>query len=137
MRGCTEVATLLNSQMDAETGYDVYNATVIKGVSWHNTVAATVSTSGLLAANQYIVRIPADADFGGKSYVDPIAYKTADPSACFTLQRGDLLVKGIIGETNNIKLSSIQERCAEGFTVLSVTDNRSAPNAQHWKVVGK
>lgn len=136
MRRCTEVITLINRQIDAETGYDVYSATVIKGVSWHNTVASTVTTSGLVAANQYIVRIPSNADFGGKTYVDPIAYKTADASRYFTLQSGDLLVHGTVDETD-IKPASIQENYADVFVALSVTNDNRAPNAPHWKVVGK
>ena len=51
MRGCTEVITLLNAQVDPDTGYDVYTPTKITGVSWYSTAAATVTTSGLLAAD--------------------------------------------------------------------------------------
>ena len=168
MRGRTEVITLLNAQVDPDTGYDVYTPTKITGVSWYSTAAATVTTSGLLAADQYTVRIPVDADFSGKGYVNPIAYKTADPAKSFTIQRGDVIVRGTIDTPSRITAAdlsrligsdgsyiaftppdptattvdaitpaSVQQTCPDVFTVLSITDNRKAPHAQHWKVIGK
>lgn len=168
MRGCTEIITLLNAQVDPDTGYDVYIPTKISGASWYSTAAATVTTSGLIAADQFTVRIPVDADFSGKSYVNPIAYKNADPAKSFTIQRGDIIVRGTIDTPSRITAAdltrligsdgsyiaftppdpdvavvddltpaSVQQKCPDVFTVLSITDNRKAPHAKHWRVIGK
>lgn len=122
--------------MDAATGYDVYVGTVITGVSWYSTVKTTVDSSGgLKAADMFTVRIPLDADFGGKSYVPPREYPAADPAAAFTLRSGDIIIKGAV-TLNNPRPADILASSTEAFTIMGVTDNRRAPNAQHWKVTG-
>lgn len=121
MRGCTEVITLLNAQVDPDTGYDVYTPTKITGVSWYSTAAATVTTSGLLAADQYTVRIPVDADFSGKGYVNPIAYKTADPAKSFTIQRGDVIVRGTIDTPSRITAADLSRLIGSDGSYIAFT----------------
>lgn len=136
MRHCKETITVFNTQLDPVNDYDVYNGTVIRGVSFFCEVASNVDGSGLKAADKYSIRIPTDADFGDKSYVDPIAYQTSDPAHTFTLKNGDIIVKGEV-TVKNPKPADLQAQYAEMVTILGVTDNRLAPHAPHWKVVGK
>lgn len=134
MKLCNETITVINAKFDPETRMDKYYPTVITGASWFCEIASNVTDDGLKAANVFTVRIPTDAYFGGKTYADPVAYAEAgDVSAIFTLRNGDIVVKGVSkGDTP----ADIQKANAEMFKVLGVTDNRRAPNAKHWKLVG-
>lgn len=136
MRMCNDVITVFNAMLDGGSGMDVYYPTVISGVSWYCETASTVDSSGLHAANKFTIRIPEDADFSGKSYTEPIAYATGDPTVVFTLKNGDIIVKGAIDQ-GFLTPSDLQSMCGEIVTILSVTDNRRAPHAPHWKVIGK
>lgn len=134
MRLTNETITVYNAKLDTEYDKDVYNVSVIKGVSWYCEIVSAVD-DGLKAANRFVVRIPTDADFGEKSFVSPQEYAaTADVSRLFTLASGDIIVKGEVSETG-LKPKDLH-RQYEAFTILGVTDNRRAPKAPHWKVVG-
>lgn len=135
MKLCKETITVVNAQVDPETGYDRYYATVISGASWYCEIAAAVDASGLKATDKFTIRIPEDADFGGKTYVDPIPYATASPSDTFTLRSGDTIVRGV-ADGEDLSPAALRRSYAEVATVLGVTDNRRAPCAPHWKVVG-
>lgn len=135
MRLCNETVTVFNKKLDQEKGWDVYNATVIHKVSWYSHIVSTVDSTGLHAANEFIVRIPMDAEFGGKSYVDPITYENeAITAGVFTLASGDIIVKGAVDES--LTPAQLKEQNYQFCTILGVTDNRRAPNAPHFRVVG-
>lgn len=136
MKLCNETITVFNKRLAAETGYDVYIPTVISGVSWFCEIASTVDASGLKAANKFTIRIPTDADFSGKQYVNPVDYPQSDETVSFTLGNGDIIVKAAITDSG-LKPSDLQKLYGEVVTVLGVTDNRRTANAPHWKVVGK
>ena len=134
MKECNKTITVFNARMDAEDGYDVYYPTIIRGVSIYLQVASEVTLSGLNAANKVTIRIPIDADFSGKQYVKPVEYATAEPSAAFTLKQGDVIVEA--EETERLDPVQLKNKYGEVITILGVTDNRTRPRAQHWKVVG-
>lgn len=134
MRLCNETITVFNAKLDTTLDKDVYNGSVIEGVSWFCEIVSAVD-EGLKAANKFTIRIPEDADFGEKSYVSPQEYAAANNvSGLFTLANGDIIVKGAVTESG-LKPKDLHERY-EAFTILGVTDNRRAPKAPHWKVVG-
>ena len=136
MKLCNEVITVFNHRINPEKGWNEYVGTVIRGVSWYSHMVSSVGEHGLNAADEVTVRIPEDADFGGKSYVTPKAYKDETiVSGVFTLANGDVIAKGAIEDTG-LNPKAIKERSDESFTILSVTDNRRAPNAPHFRVVG-
>ena len=132
MELCTETITVFNARLDDEDGYDEYNPTVIRGVSWHCEIASSVDSSGLKAANKFTVRIPLDADFSNKAYANPISYAGGDPDNLFTLKNGDIVVRGEVVES--MRPSELQKRY-EAFTILGISDNRRG-HSPHWKVVG-
>ena len=136
MRLCNETITVFNPRLDKDKDCDVYCGTVIQGVSWYCEIASNVDSSGLKAANKYTIRIPQNADFGGKTYVDPIIFSSSDPDTTFTLKSGDIIVKGAVS-VDDPRPATLKKVCAEVVTVLGVTDDRRAPKAPHWKVVGK
>ena len=136
MKLCTETITIYNAKYDTATGYDVYNRSVISGVSWFCDIASNVDGSGLKAANKFIIRIPVTADFRGRSYLPPNEYaETATPENYFTLREGDLIVRGEATEENP-RPAELHKNYSEVATILRITDDRRGQYARHWKVVG-
>ena len=156
MQLCNETITVINKRYDPAEDRTVYAKTVITGASWFGSLKSNVDSSGLKAANQYVVRVDAKtADFGGKAYLDPVAFEKIsvlfrydDAQARYdfatytdldavTFANGDLIVRGEVTEADeDITPELIHKNYAEVLTVLSVTDNRRTQNAPHWKVVG-
>ncbi len=134
MKLCNDTITVFNKRV--KDGAYVYIPTVINGVSWYGDVATSVGDKGLNAANRFTIRVPLDADFGGKSYADPISYSEAMSSdGIFTFANGDILVKESVAVAP-MTPAELKEAFIDYCTVLGVTDNRRAPNAPHWKLVG-
>lgn len=132
-----DTLTIYNARYDQETDRNVYVPTVIRGISWYTTIKTNVTDRGLQSANAFIIRIPTDADFGGKEYCTPSAWiELEDPSGYFTIQQGDHIVRGAASGEEKTMKELHGEHIGEACTVSGVTDNRRAPNAPHWKVVG-
>ena len=138
MKLCNDTITVFNARVDPETGGNVWIPTVITGASWYLTDAATVDASkgGLVAANKATIRIPVEANTGGKAYADPVSYASAeDVSRLWTLKGGDIVVKAAV-EGDDWTPSKLKKAFADCVTILGVTDNRRAPNAPHWRITG-
>ena len=137
MKLCGDTLTLFNARLDQEHDCTVYEKTVINGISWYGSVKTTVGDTGLKSANQFTIRIPTDADFGGKAYCDAESYTRAgDVSGLFTLRQGDVMVKGTLPQSITTPAQALKAYPEVSFTIQGVTDNRRAPNAKHWRVVG-
>lgn len=139
MHEADETITVINRKFNATTGLDEWNPTVISGVSWHSKLVATVTQTGLKAADTVTVRIPADADTSSKSYMEPLAYKAAaDISSAWTLAHGDYIVRGTVTVKQGESLvpADIVAAYDECMTIISTTNNTRRPNGAHWKVVG-
>ena len=137
MKLCNDVITVFNAHVDQDAGGNVWTPTVVTGASWYLTDASTVDASkgGLVAANKATIRIPEDAGTGGKTWADPVTYRNAQSvSGLWTLQAGDIIVKGDASATTDPTPAKLKKAYADCVTVLGVTDNRRAPNAPHWKV---
>lgn len=135
MKACNETITVLNRRVNPDTRLDEWTPTVIRGVSWHSKIAANVTQAGLKAADTATVRIPADADTGGRTYMTPQAYKAVESvSGAYTLARGDILVRAEI--TESMTPAQAQAAYEDMVTIISVTDNTRRPRAPHRKVVG-
>ena len=136
MKLCNDTITVFNARVDPETGGNVWLPTVITSAGWYLSDAATVDASkgGLVAANKATIRIPVEADTGGKAYADPVSYASAeDVSGLWTLKGGVIVVKGEV-EGSDWTPARLKAAYAECVTVLAVTDNRRAPHAPHWRV---
>lgn len=130
-----DIITVFNARLLKGEGYDEYIPTVISGVSWYSRTITSVDQDGLRAANSITIRIPAEADTAGKEWIDPISYAAADPETVWTLKPGDIIVKGTA--EGGQRPAELKQKYSDLCTVLSVTDNRRAPNAKHWKVTGQ
>lgn len=131
---CNETITVFNRRWNDDLGDDVYYPTTITGASWYATQAQTVDPKGgLVMANKVVIRIPKGAAPG---YLDPIAYKAAEsPAGAWTLDGGTIIIKGEATGTSWTP-TALKAAFVDCMTVLGVTDNRRAPNAPHFKVVG-
>lgn len=156
MKLCNETITVFNKRLNSDKGWNEYVPSTIQGVSWYGEIASVVDDKGLHAADRFTIRIPTDADFGGKEYADPVEFaKLPDVSGYWTIANGDVMAKGAVEEqpfatetseaitdeggdplNEVLTLEQIHARYTNCCTVLGVTDNRRAPNAPHWKVVG-
>lgn len=135
MKLCTETITVFNRRINTENRMEEYVPTVISGVSWYSHMRTSVGEKGLNSANEFTVRIPVDADFGNKTYVDKKTYREETIVAgIFTLADDDIVIKGTFENVTNPAL--LVETNVDCFRILGVTDNRRAPNAPHFRVVG-
>ena len=133
---CNDTVTVFNARVNPETGGNVWIPTVIAGASWYLTDAATVDASkgGLVAANKATIRIPVEADTGGKAYADPASYASAeDVSGLWTLTGGDIVVRSAV-EGSDWTPARLKAAYADCVVILGVTDNRRAPRAPHWRI---
>ena len=58
MHHANKTVTVYHKQLDPEKGVDVYKGTVLKDVSFFCRVHTNVTTEGLKAANEAVLRIP-------------------------------------------------------------------------------
>ena len=134
MRLCDKTITVFNARFNPETDKDEYLGTVISGVSWFCAIESTVD-DGLKAANKFTVRIPVNADFGGKTYTQSKTFQQADDATgLFTLQNGDTVVLGS-APTEGMTPATLKKNY-ESFVILGVTNSSKSPRGAHWKVVG-
>ena len=133
---CDETITVFNNRYDPQSSSDKWEATVISGVSWYGTKSAGAGGQQLSPSNSIIIRIPVNADTEGKQYVEPIEYKRLDDvSGFFTLNEGDIIVRGEV-DADFMTPAQAHKLYSGAIAILSVTDNRRAPNAPHWRVNG-
>lgn len=134
MQQCNETITVINAKFNQQADKDEYHATVINGASWYCNIETKVD-SGLKAADKFVVRIPDNADFFGKSFVQPNEYAAAQSvESVFTLKNGDIIVRGTV-TGQDLKPATLL-KSNEAFTILGITDNRHRPHGRHWKVIG-
>lgn len=140
MKLATETITIFHDVTNPDTSYNAWTPTIIRGVSFHGDTATTVTDTGLLAASKFSIRIPVDADTGGRAYVEPHVMDNEDnpgnPETRFTLAIGDVLVKGEETGTD-WNPNKLREKYGSIVTVVGVADNRNRPRGKHWKLTGK
>lgn len=118
MHHADKTVTVYRKEWDAEKGIDVYLGTVLVGVSFFSRISTAVSTEGLTAACEGVLRIPMDACPDG-----------------FIIQNGDLMCEGTL-ETEGLRPSDLDGLCPYVFTVVGVTRNTSG-REPHIKAVCK
>ena len=135
MKMCNETVTVFNRRID-DSGDYIYIPSVISGVSWFCEIQSSVGQNGLNAANRLSVRVPVTANFYKKQYIDPKTYAKLDSvDGYFTFEMGDIIVKAVVTDMG-LRPKQIQETYSDCLTIVGVTDNRRAPNAPHWRVIG-
>jgi hypothetical protein len=129
-------ATIYNKSIDLATRSEVYQRTVIAEVYWENRRAVNkLSSGGDLAADKVLVLIPMTL---GENHLAPLAWQALeDKSSSWTLQTGDLIVRGAILDeiTGEFTVSDLKRQYDDVLAIQSVDrmDTGSA-RVRHWQV---
>ena len=122
MHNANKTVTIYHKEWDSEKGADVYKGTVIGNVSFFTRISTAVSTDGLTAACEGILRIPKES-------------LTKAGVTDLNLKNGDLVCEGQL-KTTGIQPSELDSLCPYVFTIVGITRNLSG-QAPHIKVVCK
>ena len=109
----------------------MYLKTVITGCSWAETRGAEAERGGSRAVDGCVIRIPEDAGFSGKRYVEPAGFD-GNSGDRFTLKPGDLVARGEVAE-EGLHPDALRRRYS-ALTVKVVSDNRRGRLGRHWRV---
>lgn len=118
MRHADKTVTIYRKTWDSEQGIDVYTGTVFTNVSFFSRIATAVSTEGLAAACEGVLRIPAVAIPEG-----------------WELHNGDLCCEGML-PTMRKHPADLDDLCPHVFTVVGITWNTDG-RSPHLKAVCK
>lgn len=108
--------------------------TQITGASWYGHQGANVGDSGLVTADQYVVRI---RDWSTGAYVPPDTWNAleAKPDGVWTVRNGDVVVKGLVDDEPT-GITQITNKYQDSFVVTGVFDNRRIA-LKHLRIEGK
>lgn len=129
----TDITLFCSKQMGREK---VWSRHELRNVNFHGTDQHLIGDKEVKRAEDYIIRVPAAAL---THYVDKATYKALpveETFNCFTLKKGDYIVKGIV----DVDVSSSTDiiKNFDALEIVSVTENLSAsPFSQHIKLVVK
>ncbi len=137
--------TILNKIYDSENRQDVFLPTVIKGVSLYMKSGSTGDNKFRERTSTYKIRIPIDADMGGSSYADPVAYRgmsREEAATHWTLQEESVIVRGILTDEEmegEIVLTELSKKYGSYITVTDFSDNttRGIQRMKHWRIGGE
>ena len=125
--------TVYNKYEDSD-GLITYYRRVLHDCFWKETNNKVSVSNVTLQSNNHIIRIPQSAD-----YLPPAEWQAlADKTGKFTLQTGDIIVKGDIafeideledGQRLNDFLAQYRQGAAE---IVSINDDTDLPNAHYF-----
>lgn len=124
MHHADKTVTIYRKSWDQEKGLDVYIGTVFTNVSFFSRISANVSTDGMAAACEGILRIPA------KSLAENLL-NTGLPA----LMAGDLVCEGTL-PVAGLTPAEMDKKCPYVFTITGVTLNMTGKEP-HVKAVCK
>ena len=120
MRHANKTVTVYHKEWDEENAVDVYQGTVLNGVSFFSRISTAVSKEGQEHACEAVLRIPVDI---------------YNPSPVSLLRNGDLVCEGAL-QTEGLRPADLDELCPYVYTVVGVTWNTDGMGS-HIKVVCK
>ena len=118
MHHTNKTVTVYRKEWEPGEGIDIYRGTVLEGVSFFSRISTAVSTEGLTAACEGVLRIPMKICPDG-----------------FAIRNGDLVCEGAL-QTEGLGPADLDALCPYVFTVVGVTRNTSG-REPHIKVVCK
>lgn len=119
-----ESLTIYNRKLDPETRQYVYRRTEIPNVHWYTDQKVSIGDNGLISADLYKIRIPAGRQT--ERFVPADKYAAlpyGEEKRCWTVENGDLFVKGIVRDEIT-KESDLKNKHYVYGKVLSFSDNR-------------
>ena len=114
---------------------DTWIRTPVLGASWYGHQGARVGDSGLITADQFVVRI---RERCLSNYMRPDDWKAlVELDGKWTVQMGDIVVKGIVDdEVVGGNITAVTGKYTDCFTVTGVFDNRRIA-LKHLRIEGK
>lgn len=116
---------------------EVYQRFEVYDVVWQSTDAISRAKEQV-ASNSALIMIPFAR---GGDYVQPKAWQALlDKSSVWTLQEGDIVVRGIAVEeiTAGYSVSSLRADYNDVVMITAIAAmNEGSPNVQHWEVNAK
>lgn len=133
--------TLFNKWYDKSERTERFFSTKITGVSLCSRKGTASGDKGLTEGDSYTIRIPADADSSGKTYVDPMMYVSLNEeevAGYWTLQPGAIIVRGL-SDLKEATETELQKAYPDVIFVKNYTDNRDRCSEfmRHWRVGGQ
>lgn len=135
--------TLYNKYYDTEDKCIKYKRSYLNGVNYRGGYGTNTSSKSINNNDENIIYIPFSVYSGNKKYIKPKSYEILSKSErenYFTLNSGDIVVKGIIDfeltneKGNNLKF--LNEFYDDVSTVNNVkTYDCGSDYMKHWKVV--
>ena len=131
--------TLYNKVYDRKNDKHIYQRTYIKGVNYQDIKAVDVASNGIISVDKTTVFIPITADYMDKSYMKPVEFKKHGTDNNFTLENGDIIVKGIIdfnlSDEKGSNMAYLKANYDDVMTITKVNDNRfGSASIQHFEV---
>lgn len=128
--------TVYNKYIDSTTRSEKYQRSTVYGVVWQDTKGVTNSKSQL-AANVALVMIPYTvANYA--AYRTPKTWQAlVSKSACWTLQEGDVLIKGIVADeiTGGFTMTDLRAKYDNVVSIASIAAmSEGSQGSQHWEV---
>ncbi len=135
---CNANITIVNRKRDSERN-EILMPTVIRNVAWYSCNSATGGNSAS-SHDTVKVRIPIDADFGGKTYVPRVMYDAMsieEAKRHWTLAERDIIVRGEVTE-EKVSQTKLAEQFPEMFLINNYSDNTDLGTdaVKHWRVGG-
>lgn len=119
-------------------GSETYHKTTINRAVWENTRAANIIKSGMMTADSVTVFLPFSE---GTNYLKPTAWNKLDAKVGkWTLQPGDILVKGEIADTigSAFTITDLNGKYDDIVRITTVdTMDNGSESMKHWRVGAK
>lgn len=116
----------------------VYFKHQVSGVNFHGTDQLLVNDKAVSTSDTFVIRIP-DVILRDFHFVDKTTYKSLpleELQNCFTVQKGDYVVKGLVDEDYSSS-ADIVKNC-EAMQITQITENlHGSAYARHIKLVVK
>ena len=121
-----------------QDGTEKWQRTVLYGVFWNSIKGAVTRRTGVASADSLQLIIPRSVTaLFGRQYAPPKKWaEMEDKSGCWTLQSGDIVVKGCV----EYEITRSTKELAGYDDVLSITSvdyKGFGGNMAHWEVSGK
>lgn len=114
---------------------EVFYRTVIRNVGWQATKAIMGTKQGALASNVATIFIPSG---GNTEYLPPKSWQAlSDKSSNWTLQEGDVIVRGNVPEelSEDFTPTALRARYDDVVTITSIDAmDLGSANVHHWEV---
>lgn len=133
--------TIFNKRYDETERTERFYGTKISGVSLYSRKGTSSGDKQMSQDDSYTIRIPADADTGGKQYIEQRAYaslKEEEFKLFWTLQPGSIIVAGLADQETATE-TELKKNYPDVIVVTNFTDNRGRGSELnwHWRVGGE